>query len=57
MKIAESVSECKESTKENQGEVFSETMGFCPKTIDHSQGLSEDYQKTIKDYEKIMTDY
>nr|DAS62297.1 MAG TPA: hypothetical protein [Ackermannviridae sp.] len=33
MKIAESGSECKESTKESQGEYFCGMMGFCRKTM------------------------
>lgn len=62
MKIAESVSECKESTKESQGEVFSGIMGHRPKTIDYFEGLWKDYEKQstiIKDnqpFQRIMKD-
>ena len=55
MKIAESVSECKESTKESQGEVFRETMGFCRKTMT----ISKDYRRqsrTMRRLWKTMED-
>ena len=58
IEIAENRSECKESTKENQGEVFSGIMDHRPKTIDHFKGLSEDHQrlwKTMADYRRQST--
>ena len=50
MKIAESGSERKESTKESQGEVFSGTMGHRPKTM----AISKDYEETMKRQSTII---
>ena len=43
MKIAESGSERKESTKESQGDIFFGMMGFCRETMT----ISKDNEKTM----------
>jgi hypothetical protein len=56
MKIAENRSERKESTKESQGDIFFEMMGFCRKTMT----ISKDYEKIINNHQrqwKIINDY